>query len=47
MADKPKPQQYQSFEDLTKRLMAVPKKELDKKVQLYEAAKKRRKKQNS
>jgi len=47
MADKPKPQTYQNFEELTKRLMAVPKKELDKKVQLYDAAKKRRKRQGS
>lgn len=46
MADKPKPQQYQNFEELTKRLMAVPKKELDKKVKIYDDAKKRRKRRS-
>jgi len=44
MAEKQKPQTYQNFEELTKRLMAVPKKELDKKIQTYEAAKRKRRK---
>ena len=38
MADK-KPAEYRSFEDLTKKLMEVPKKELDKKVATYNAKK--------
>jgi len=35
---------YAQFENLTKRLLGVPKAELDKKVQRYDEAKKRRRK---
>ncbi len=41
---KEKPPQYEAFEELTKKLVAVPKKELDKKVKLYDDAKSRRSK---
>jgi hypothetical protein len=43
MSAKPN-EQYRAFEDLTKRLMAVPKGELDKKMNEYEKRKVARKK---
>jgi hypothetical protein len=41
---KRKPEQFQAFEQLTKRLMAVPKTELDKQVDHYNARKAEQKK---
>ncbi|TXT38184.1 MAG: hypothetical protein FD138_465 [Planctomycetota bacterium] len=39
-----RPPEYGSFEDLTRKLLAVPKTELDKKLAQYEDDKKRRRK---
>lgn len=39
-----KPEQYRGFEDFTKRLLAVPKAELDKKMNEYEKRKQAMKK---
>lgn len=46
MASKPnpKPEQYKAFEELAKRLVNVPKKDLDKEVQVYNTKKAKRKK---
>jgi hypothetical protein len=38
-----KPDEYRKFEELAKRLVAVPKTELDKRMGEYEARKSRRK----
>ena len=43
MNNKPN-EQYRSFEDLTKRLLSVPKAELDQKMNEYEKRKRARKK---
>jgi hypothetical protein len=39
---KPKPPEFKAFEELTKRLLAVPKAELDKQMRRYEAKKKKK-----
>jgi hypothetical protein len=39
MPSSKKPKEYGDFEELTKKLLAVPKKELDKKVATYNAKK--------
>jgi hypothetical protein len=39
-----KPPKFKAFEELTKQLLAIPKTELEKRMQRYEAAKRSKKK---